>query len=144
MKKILKVDFRLFIVFMLCLLLGNLCVFLFQSPDMAYETRLYPSYEEKKEKVTLKSKVFVINIPTDVDGAVDSDTKNELDRKRLREIRYLTGKQFVSAKGVFILGTELLGQPLNERECIQAFRDVGNVFWHYNNKNISYSYHYHY
>lgn len=141
MKKKLRIDFRLLIGLAICLILGNLCVFKFQSPDMPYEAKLYSSYEKGKEKVTLDSKVFVVNIPSDVDGEMSPEKKNELDRRRLEEICYLTGRQFVSAKGVFVLGTELLSQPSNERECISAFRGAGNVFWHFNAKNINY-YHY--
>ena len=137
MKKKFRIDFRLLIVFMLCLLLGNLCVFWFQSPDMSLETKLFSSYEKGKEKLTLNSRVFVINISSEVEGEMDSGKKNELDRKRLSEIRYLTGKQFLSARGVFILGTDLLSQPSNERECVQTFRNAKNVFWHYNHKNFS-------
>lgn len=141
MKRQFKVDLRLVIAFLLCLILSNVIVFWLQAPDLSYETRLYASYEKAREKVSLKSKVFVINISSDTDGSIDSDRKNELDQKRLEELRSLTGTQFLAAKGVFILGTDLLAQPANERECIQTFRDAGNVFWHYNIKNISY-YHY--
>lgn len=134
MKKKLKIDFRLLIVFILCLFLGNLCVFILQSPGMSYETDLYASYEKERDKVTLKSNVFVINISSDTDKKTDNE-------KRLKELRYLIETQFVSAKGVFILGTDLLSKSANERECLQTFRNAGNVFWHYNEKNTNY-YHY--
>ena len=138
MKKHLKVDIRLLVIFSLFLILCNVIIFLFQKPDMVLENNLYQVYEKQKDEIALKSKVFVINIPSDSDGSLDANQKNELDKKRLDELRYLTGTPFLAAKGVFILGTDLLEQPVNERECIQTFRDAGNVFWRYNIKNISY------
>ena len=132
-----KVDFRLIIAILVCLCFGNVIVFLLQGPGLSYENALYDSYETGKQKLTTKRQVYIITIPTD-DDALSQKEKSKLEQQRLEELKFLAGSAFRSASGVFILGTELLDQPVNERECMPAFRDSGNVFWHYSMKNISY------
>ncbi|MCD7826042.1 MAG: HD-GYP domain-containing protein [Clostridiaceae bacterium] len=103
-----------------------------------YEESLYRVREEQDEKLMLSSDVYVIDVPSTSDQVLTADEKNRLEEQYLEQLQYIIGEGFSSAKGVYILGVDLLSLSVTERQFFEVFRETGNVFWHYNTKNIGY------
>lgn len=139
MKKSLKVDLRLLVALFICLFLSIFLVLGLQNyRNTRIEETIYSKFVGKEEKLQLKNEVFVITVPSVDDDSLTDSGKSALKNKQIQELEYLVEKTLVSAKGVYVLDTEILSQASNERKLLSAFRNAGNVFWHYNPRNIGY------
>lgn len=138
MKKRLKVDGRLILALCLFLGLGVILCLGQDKADIKYEEKIYSSYQDKKENLSLKSKVYVVNVPYNTDDEFTVSEQIKKDEQRLEQMEYLISNGMAEAKRIFILGTDELSQAAVERPYISKFRDAGNVFWHFNIKNIGY------
>lgn len=138
MNKSLKMDLRLALALCLFLGMGIFGCLGMADSDISYEEKIYSRYLESKENLTLKSKVIVVNLPYILDNGLTASQKLQKEEEQMAEVQYLVTGSMKQAKGVFILGTEPLSQPSQERKYISHFRDAGNVFWHYNIRNVGY------
>lgn len=140
MRKILKRDLRLFIVLALCFFLSIFLVHGFRYLDEDIEENFYTEYLEKEEMLPLKNDIYVITIPSISDNGLSDEAKEEMENKQIEKIKGLVTNTLPSARGVFVLGTDLLSDVTAERKCMPAFREAGNVFWHYSTRNTGYYY----
>ncbi len=138
MKKTHRTDIRLFITLFFCLFLSVFLVLGLQETKFDFYGMLYEKHLEGQEKLDLKDKVYVLDIPSPKDEDLTASERTEFSEQNLNKLLALAQKKFFSAKGVFILNTDLLSVPSDERKCISVFRNAGNIFWHYNIKNIGY------
>lgn len=138
MKKIHKIDLRLFLALFVCLFLSIFLVLGLQNSDTDYEELIYTKHLENEEQLTLKEDIYVITVPSLSEQDLTNSEKSNIEEQNLNKLQYLTENVFSYAKGVFILNTDLLSQASDERKYLEAFRKTGNTFWHYNNKNIGY------
>jgi putative nucleotidyltransferase with HDIG domain len=139
MKKFLKIDFRLFVALFACLVLSALFVaVMWRYPDTKIEEMMYTSFLGQEEKLQLKSDVVVVTVPSADDDSLSDTEKNKLESRQMRAIQYLIEETFSEAKGVYMLDTQLLSQASYERKFLSDFREAGNVFWHYNTRNVGY------
>lgn len=138
MRRLMKRDLRLIAVLLVCILLSVLGIMGVRYGKLDFEEQFYSQYLTKEEKLRTKNDIYVITIPATVEDNLTDEERTELKNQQIAEIKYLTGQALVSAQGVYILGTELLSNVTAERQCMPVFRDAGNVFWHYNTRNIGY------
>lgn len=138
MKKLIKMDIKLIVA--LCLFLGIGIFWCLNQGDwdIEYEEKIYGRYLEQKEKLTLNSKVIVVNLPDISDEGLTASEKLQKEERQLSQMQYLVCNSMSQAKRVFILGTESMNQAPEERKYIQQFRDKNNIFWRYNVKNLGY------
>lgn len=138
MKKIHKIDIRLFLVLFVCFFLSIFLVLGLQNSDVEYEELIYAKHLEGNEQLTLKEEVYVLTVPSLDEEDLTSSEKSNIEEQNFNKLQYLAENVFSTTKGVFILNTDLLAQASDERRCLNTFRKAGNTFWHYNNKNIGY------
>lgn len=138
MKKRFKIDWRMILA--LCFFMGTgIYVCMSQEiTDIGYEESIYSRYQDKKEYLTLKSNVIVVNLPTISDDGLTASEKIEKDEKQMAQVHYLIANNMVQAKRIFFLGTDVLSQAPEERPYISQFRERKNIFWRFNMKNIGY------
>lgn len=138
MKKRFKIDGRLILALCLFMFFGVFLCLNYDNVDSTYEEQIYNRYQDKKENLSLKSNVYVVNVPYISDDGITASEKIEKDEQQLARIQYLISNGLNQAKRVFVLGTDVLSQASVERPYIPQFRDAKNVFWHFNMKNIGY------
>ena len=136
MKKVHRIDNRLFLALFLCLFIGSSLVFVLQKTEL--EDFIYEKHLEQEEKLVLKDNVYVLTVPSLEEEDMTASEKSKIQEQNLNKLQQLAKNDFYAAKGVFVLSTQLLSQPADERKCLKAFRNAGNVFWRYNSKNIGY------
>lgn len=139
MKKILKVNLKMFVALVICLFLSIFLVLGLQNPwGTELEEIIFSTLVGEKEQLHLQSEVYVVTIPSVQNESLTSIDESKMISQQIRELRYLLEKTFVSAQGVYVLDNELFSLPANERRLLPVFRKADNVFWHYNSRNISY------
>lgn len=139
MKKILKVNFKMFAALVICLFLSVFLVLWLQNSWGAQvEEVIFSALAGEEEELHLQSEVYVVTIPSVQNESLTSIDESKMISQQIRELRYLIEKTFVSAQGVYVLDNELFSMPANERRLLPVFRKADNVFWHYNSRNISY------
>lgn len=138
MKKLRKIEFRLIIILGICLVLSSAGIFALHNADVNYEEFIYSKYLEKEEKLNLQQEVYVLTIPSVDENELTDEEQQKINHEYQMELEYLVSDGLVKADGIFILGTNMLKHPATERKFLQTFRNAGNVFWHYNIKNIGY------
>lgn len=139
MKKILKVNFKMFAALVVCLFLSVFLVLGLQNSWGAQvEEVIFSALVGEEEELHLQSEVYVVTIPSVQNESLTSIDESKMISQQIRELRYLIEKTFVSAQGVYVLDNELFSMPANERRLLPVFRKADNVFWHYNSRNISY------
>ncbi len=137
MKEFIKHNAKLLIIFVICAVLSILFSVAMRGVVSGYEESLYKSLEKDDKKLNLKDKVIVINMPVLNEDVVTAE-KTRLEEQYLAHLRYLLKKGLPAAKGTYILGTDLLSNSSVERQYFDDFRKNGNVFWHYNTRNLGY------
>lgn len=139
MKKLQRIDLRLCAALLLCLFFSGFMVFVLRGfTNTEAEEKIYEKFVGEEEKLHLEEEVYVITIPSLYDGSYTTSEKNKLEMQYIDELKYLTEKVFQKSKGTFVLGTELLENPSNERKLLPLFRSSENIFWHYNVRNVGY------
>ena len=140
MRKVLKRDLRLLIVLAFCFFLNIFLVYGLRYLDTDIEETFYTEYLEKEEVLPLKNDIYVITVPSISDNGLSDTEKEEMENGQIEKIKGLVSNTLTSARGVFVLGTDLLSDVTAERKCMPAFREAGNVFWHYSTRNTGYYY----
>ena len=138
MKKLFKSDLKLVVALAVCLLLNFFLLFGLRSASTDYEEMLCTKFLASEEKLRLKSDVYVITVPSIYNESSTETEKTEMETQQIEKLKYIVENTLHTSKGVFILGTELLSDLSAERRCMPAFRNAGNVYWHYNSRNIGY------
>ena len=138
MKKLFKRDLKLVVALAVCLLLNFFLLFGLRSASTDYEEMFCTKFLASEEKLRLKSDVYVITVPSIYNESSTETEKTEMETQQIEKLKYIVENTLHTSKGVFILGTELLSDLSAERRCMPAFRNAGNVYWHYNSRNIGY------
>lgn len=139
MKKLQRIDIRLYVALFVCLFLSVFLTFALRGyANSEAEEKIYEKFVGEEEKLHLKDKVYVITIPSLDNDSYTNSEKNKLETQYINELKYVTQKAFQKSKGTFVLGTDLLENASNERQLLPLFRETENVFWHYNIRNIGY------
>lgn len=138
MKKLRKIEFRLLFILGICLVLSSAGIVALHNADVDYDEYIKAKYLEKEEKLNLQQEVYVLTIPSVDENELTDAEQQKISNEYQEELQYLVTEGLVKADGIFILGTDMLKQPAVERKFLQVFRNAGNVFWHYNIKNIGY------
>lgn len=138
MKKRFKIDWRMILALCLFLCAGIYLCMSQEITDIGYEENIYSRYQDKKEYLTLKSNVIVVNLPAISDDGLTASEKIEKDEEQMAQVHYLIANHMSQAKRIFFLGTDVLSQASEERPYISQFREKKNIFWHFNMKNIGY------
>ncbi len=141
MKKISKVNMKMLAALMVCLFFSVIMVLRLQNSWGAeLEELIFSKLVGEEEELHLQSEVHVVTIPSVQDTSLTTLEESKMLSEQIRELRYLLEKTFISAQGVYLLDSELFTLPANERRLLPVFRKSDNVFWHFNNRNISYYY----
>lgn len=139
MKKKIKIDYRLVFVLLFCIVSTTVVIWGIDNKDIEVEDNIFSFYRGSEDPLPLKSDVYIVNVSSLSDEGITNKEKTEIENQQIKELQYLIKKSFKDAKGVFVLAPEILNQPVVERsKFLQDFRNAGNVFWHYNIKNIGY------
>lgn len=138
MKKIFKRDLKLVAALAVCLLLNVFLLLGLHRASTDYEEMFYTEFLASEEKLRLKSDVYVITVPSVYNESSTETEKTEVETQQIEKLKYIVENTLNTSKGVFVLGTELLSDLSAERRCMPAFRNAGNVYWHYNSRNIGY------
>lgn len=136
-KIIYKNRVRLLILLVVFMIISVLLLYATESFTEEYEKSNYSRLLEEEDNLALPYTVYVMGISSTEDDLLTTEEKSTLEREYIDQINYLVKNTFSRAKGVYILGTDLLSSTAVERMCINSFRQADNVFWHYNSKNRS-------